>query len=58
MALQLYSVLPSPPMSKGFAQNTFSVFFEQRFGEYLSQKKNKTRIYSVSNADKYEFGLS
>lgn len=57
MALQLYSVLPSPPMSKGFAQDVFSVFFEQWFGEHLSRKE-KIRIHSVSNADKYEFGLS
>lgn len=57
MSLQLYSVLPSPPMSKGFAQDVFSVFFEQWFGEHLSRKE-KIRIHSVSNADKYEFGLS
>lgn len=42
MALQLYSVLPSPPVSKGFAQNMFSVFFEQWFGEHLSQKEIKS----------------
>lgn len=42
MALQLYSVLPSSPTPKGFAQNMFSVFFEQWFGEYLSQKEIKS----------------
>lgn len=42
MALQLYSVLPSPSMPKGFAQNMFSVFFEQWFGEHLSKNEIKS----------------
>lgn len=58
MALQLYSILPSPPVSKGFAQDVFSVFFEQWFGEQPFTKRNKIGIHSVSNADKNDFGLS
>lgn len=58
MALQLYSVFPSPPVSKRFAQNVFSIFFEQLFWRTPFTKRNRIRIYSVCNAEKYEFGLS
>lgn len=55
--LQLYGILPSPPMS-GFSQDVFSICVSNTDLENSFHRKNKIRIHPVSHGDKYEFGLA